>query len=312
LTNAVERFLGRSREEIYHIAKETLEGNLRGVLASLTPEEVNEDKVRFAQTLLEEAEHDMSRMGLVLDTLKIQNVTDEVNYLSSIGRIRGAKLNMEQAVAEASARADAAVQQSGNWAGSEVARIEADLKIAREETNKRIQNAKSQREAMIREAQGQVLAQVAQVKADIARQQARALQVKRQLEADVVQPALAMQKAAEEQARGAAATTLEQGRAQAASLHEIIAAFRGAGPNAREALTLQTMLPLLSDIAGSQRTLKIEKLTVLPTVGSAGSQLARSAIDAAEQLRAATGVDLASMAKRIGTAPTPGGRPPPR
>lgn len=114
LSNAVERFLGRTREEIYYIAKETLEGNLRGVLASLTPEEVNEDKQRFAQILLEEAEHDMSRMGLVLDTLKIQNVTDEVNYLSSIGRIRGASLNMEQAIAEAEARADAAVQQANN------------------------------------------------------------------------------------------------------------------------------------------------------------------------------------------------------
>ncbi|MEN9577958.1 MAG: hypothetical protein RJA70_967, partial [Pseudomonadota bacterium] len=76
LTNAVVRFLGRTREEIYHVAKETLEGNLRGVLASLTPQEVNEDKTAFAQKLLEEAEHDMNRMGLVLDTLKIQNVFD--------------------------------------------------------------------------------------------------------------------------------------------------------------------------------------------------------------------------------------------
>src|SRR6187455_1510234 len=137
LSNAVERFLGRTREEVYHIAKETLEGNLRGVLASLTPEEVNEDKMRFAHTLLEEAEHDMSRMGLVLDTLKVQNVTDEVNYLASIGRIRGASLNMEQATAEAEARADAAVQQATNWSKSEIAKTEADLQIARQETQKR-------------------------------------------------------------------------------------------------------------------------------------------------------------------------------
>src|SRR5205085_2135210 len=53
LNNAVERFLGRSQAEISRIAKETLEGNVRGVLAQLTPEEVNEDKTRFAQTLLE-------------------------------------------------------------------------------------------------------------------------------------------------------------------------------------------------------------------------------------------------------------------
>lgn len=81
LSNAVERFLGKSRSEIVEIARETLEGNVRGVLAQLTPEQVNQDKTAFADKLLEEAEHDMQRMGLVLDTLKIQNVTDDVNYL---------------------------------------------------------------------------------------------------------------------------------------------------------------------------------------------------------------------------------------
>src|SRR5262249_2000861 len=158
--------------------KETLEGNLRGVLAGLTPEEVNEDKQRFAQTLLEEGEHDMSRMGLVLDTLKIQNVTDEVNYLASIGRIRGAGLNQVQAIAEAEARADAAVQQAANWSAAESAKIEADLQIARQETARRIADASSKREATIQEAKGQVAALVAQSKAEIDRQKARALQEK--------------------------------------------------------------------------------------------------------------------------------------
>ena len=110
LNNAVERFLGKQLPEIMRIAKETLEGNLRGVLAQLTPEEVNQDKARFAHTLLEEAEHDLNRMGLVLDTLKIQNITDDVGYLNSIGRIQGAKVRMEAAIAEAKARADASEQ----------------------------------------------------------------------------------------------------------------------------------------------------------------------------------------------------------
>src|SRR5947199_3397090 len=89
MNNGIERFLGKSQKEIKQIAKETLEGNLRGVLAQLTPEQVNEDKTKFAQTLIEEAEHDMHRMGLALETLKIQNVSDDVGYLNSIGRIRG-------------------------------------------------------------------------------------------------------------------------------------------------------------------------------------------------------------------------------
>jgi flotillin len=300
LSNATERFLGRSREEIYHIAKETLEGNLRGVLASLTPEELNEDKQRFANTLLEEAEHDMSRMGLVLDTLKIQNVTDEVNYLASIGRIRSASLNMEQATAEAEARADAAVQQAMNWSKSEIAKTEADLQIANQETQKRIADAKSRREALIREERGAVAAIVAQARAEIERQKARAIQEKRRLEADVVQPALAQQRAAEEQARGEAASVIERGRAEAESLKRLIEAYRAGGAGARDVLALQNLLPLIDHVSGANLPLSIKKLSVLPPDGGAGSEFARKAIGAAEQIRAATGVDLGGVAKKFG------------
>ncbi len=299
LVNAVERFLGRTREEIYYIAKETLEGNLRGVLASLTPEEVNEDKMRFAHTLLDEAEHDMSRMGLVLDTLKIQNVTDEVNYLASIGRIRGASLNQEQAVAEAEARCDAQVQQAANWAASEVAKLSAELNIAREETAKRVADARSRREAMIQESRGQVIAQIAQAKAEIERQKARAPQEKRRLEADVVQPALARQRAAEEQARGEASNTIERGRAEAQALHDLVGAFRAGGAASRDVLALQNLLPMLSHVAGAHHSLNITKMSVLPGHAD-GSELARKAIGASEQIRAATGVDLAGVAKKLG------------
>ena len=299
LANSVERFLGRSREEIYYVAKETLEGNLRGVLASLTPEEVNEDKQRFAGTLVEEAEHDMSRMGLVLDTLKIQNVTDEVNYLASIGRIRGASLNQTQAIAEAEARADAQVQQASNWAASEVAKLDAELKIARQETAKRVADAKSRRQAMIEEAQGQVTAQIAQVRAEIERQKARALQEKRRLDADVVQPAVARQRAAEENARGQAASTVERGRAEAKALADLVDAYRRGGTGARDVLALQNLLPLLSHVAGAHHTLNIGKMSVLPAAGE-GSDIARKAIGASEQIRAATGVDLAGVAKKYG------------
>src|SRR5690606_2862729 len=56
LGNAIERFLGRGRGEIARVAKETLEGHLRGVLAKMTPEEVNEDRLKFAKSLTDEAE----------------------------------------------------------------------------------------------------------------------------------------------------------------------------------------------------------------------------------------------------------------
>ncbi len=311
LNNAAERFLGKSGQEIMRIAKETLEGNLRGVLAQLTPEQVNEDKTRFAQTLIEEAEHDMSRMGLVLDTLKIQNVSDDAGYLNSIGRIRGAGVRQNAAVAEASAQADTAVQKATNMMGAELAKIDADLEIARQQYAKRIADARTKRTAMIAESQGQVSAEIAKVRAEIERQKARVLQIQRKLDAEVVQPAEAQRKAAEEGARGAAARIVEQGRAQAGALHALIEQYKRGGANAREVLVVQKLLPLAQHIAGSHQKVIVRKLTVLPTKDHAeGEDFARKAISANEQLRAATGVDLGLVMRRLsGPQPPP---PPPK
>src|SRR5690606_38362800 len=90
--NAVERLLDLELTEVHRIAKDTLEGNLRGVLATLSPEEVNEDRLKFANELIEEADADLKRLGLQLDMLKIQNVTDRTGYLDSIGRAKNAEI----------------------------------------------------------------------------------------------------------------------------------------------------------------------------------------------------------------------------
>jgi flotillin len=308
MNNAIERFLGREPAEIARIAKETLEGNLRGVLAQLTPEQVNEDKTRFAQNLIEEAERDMHRMGLALDTLKIQNVSDDVGYLNSIGRIRGSSVRQGAAIAEAQAQADAAVQKATNTMSAIVAGIDADLEIQRQQYKKRIADATSKRAAMIAESEGQVLSAIAQVRAEIDRQRARALQVQRKLDAEVIQPAEADRKAAEERARGDAARIVEQGRAQASALKALVEQYKRAGDAAREVLVLQKLLPMIEAISGARTKLAVKRLTVLPVKsdgGAAGNgeDWARRAISTSEQLRAATGIDLAAVARRLGTAP---------
>jgi flotillin len=303
INNAIERFLGRPPPEIMRIAKETLEGNLRGVLAQLTPEQVNEDKTRFAQILIEEAEHDMHRMGLALDTLKIQNVSDDVGYLNSIGRIRGSTVRQSAASAEADAQADAAARKAETQMRGELARIDADLEIQRQQYAKRITDARSKREAVIAEAEGQVLAQIAQVRAEIERQRARVLQVQRKLDAEVIQPADAERRAAEERARGQAARIVEQGRAQAAALGAIVEQYKKAGETSREVLALQKLLPLVESISGATSKIAIKRVTVLPSSGGEKDDWARKAISTTEQLRAATGVDLAGIARRLGGPP---------
>src|SRR5215208_444842 len=57
--NAIERFLGKPKTEIARVVKETLEGHLRGVLATMTPEELNQDRLKFARQLESSAKSDL-------------------------------------------------------------------------------------------------------------------------------------------------------------------------------------------------------------------------------------------------------------
>lgn len=155
LGNALERFLDRDRKEVARIAKDTLEGNLRGVLSQLTPEQVNEDKIAFAEKLLEEAEADLARLGLVLDTLKIQNVFDDKGYLNSIGRKGSAELVQRSKIAEANARSQSVIQEAGNRQRARITELTSEMEIIRAQTEKRIADAVTRREALVAEEVGQ-------------------------------------------------------------------------------------------------------------------------------------------------------------
>lgn len=49
--NAIQQLLGKDRNEIARMVKETLEGHLRGVCATMTPEDINQDRLKFAKQL---------------------------------------------------------------------------------------------------------------------------------------------------------------------------------------------------------------------------------------------------------------------
>ncbi|TPV94320.1 MAG: flotillin family protein [Myxococcales bacterium FL481] len=302
LSNTLERFLGVSRERIMKIARETLEGNLRGVLSTLTPEEVNMDKEQFARQLAEEAEQDLHSLGLVVDTLKIQNVSDEVGYLSSIGRQRSAQIRRDAVVAEAASQAEAAERKWVNHRNGEVARIEAEMQIAIKSNVKRLADARTRRAARIAQEQADVQALVAQAKAEVAMQSARIEQTQLQLQADVLEPAEAARRQSQERAKGEAAQIIEQGRATAEALRELGRTYNEHGSTGREVLLMQKLLPLVRQISGSIGQLRVDRLAVLgagrPEDGG-GAGLAASLVDYAEQIKAATGVDVNQLLARL-------------
>ena len=179
--------------------------------------------------LTDEAERDLNRIGLVLDTLKIQNVSDDVGYLEAIGRMRSAQIRRNAQVAEAEAQAQAAGVKWENHMRGEVAKIEAQITIAREDNQRRVVDAQTKRAAMIAEQQATVQAAIAQANAEVQMQEARIEQVRHQLIADIVQPAEAEKQKQIARAKANAVKIVEQGKATANVLKDLSKAYRSGG-----------------------------------------------------------------------------------
>ncbi|MSQ10498.1 MAG: flotillin family protein [Dehalococcoidia bacterium] len=84
--SASERFLGMTRVQIHDIVNEALTGHLRSILGILTVEEINVDRQAFASKVAEESAVDLERMGVGIDVLTVQHISDDLGYLDSLGR----------------------------------------------------------------------------------------------------------------------------------------------------------------------------------------------------------------------------------
>ena len=294
--NAIERLLGKTRKEIELLAKQTLEGNLRGVLASLTPEQVNEDKIAFAKSLLDEAEDDLEKLGLVLDNLQIQNIADEVHYLNSIGRQQQAELLRDARIAEAKAQAESTIKDSENKKVTSLRQIARDLEIAKAQAEKRIRDAITKREALVAEVEAEVVAQLAKAEADVAVQTERIKQVEQQLQADIVAPAEAECKQAIAKAKGDAASIIEDGKAQAIGTKRLAKSWKEAGENSREIFLFQKLETLIKMMAASVPEVEVETITVVD--GNHNNQVT-SIASFLEQLRQTTGIDVTEIAHNL-------------
>ncbi len=245
----------------------------------------------------------------MLDNLQIQNISDDVGYLTSVGRVRGAAVRRDAAIGEVRARAAALVQKAQNTMAAEIAKIDADLQVARKENERRIVEAKTKREAVIAEVRGQVLAQVAEARAQLKAWDARIEQARRKLEADVVAPADARRQQAEAQAKGSASQIVAQGRAAAAAVTALAEAYKASGARGRDALLLQKLGPVFEQLTGTLKDIKVDRLVVLGAGGggAGAASVGASIIAANEQVRAATGVDLVAAARGRLAAPSSDG-----
>ncbi len=208
--NAIERFLEHDSAAMQEVAVRTLEGHLRVMVAGLTPEQVNEDRLRFADKVLEITRPDITKIGLQIDTFKILRVSDGVDYLDSLGRARLAEVLRDAVKAEAEGFGDADQREARAEERAEVAATTARTVV--EERGNGLRTVRARLDQQVRSAEERVdaVAEEARARAEKALQALRSELERLRLEADGVLPARAREQAEEWRCRGAAAATIEK------------------------------------------------------------------------------------------------------
>ena len=214
LQAAAERFLGMTHDQVQKVIFQTLEGHLRSILGTLTVEEVNSDRQSFAQKLTSEAAADLEKMGIGVDVLTIQEISDEEDYLNALGKRRTAEVKRDATIGEAEAHRDSKIKSAEAQREGERAKFQADAEIAQAQRDFLIRQAQYQAEietqkakagqaGPLSEATARQAVVAEEVKVDrtrtqemIAVQEQEVLRRQKELEATVIKPAEADRQAA--------------------------------------------------------------------------------------------------------------------
>jgi flotillin len=174
---AAERLLNLTPGHIEEMAKEIIFGQLRLTVASLTIEQINQDRERFLEAIRKNVSPELNKIGLYLINVNITDITDESGYIDSIGK---------KAAAEAlnQAKVDVAEQEKLGSIGESQATREREIRVAEnmaEASKGKKQTEADQRifikhqEAAAVGGENEAQASIARTNAELAVQQADAM-----------------------------------------------------------------------------------------------------------------------------------------
>ena len=168
MNNAAERLLRLPPREIEEMAKEIIFGQLRLTVASLTIEQINQDRESFLESIRKNVEPELNKIGLYLINVNITDITDESDYIESIGMkaaseaINRAKVDVAEqeklgAIGQAEANREKEIRVAENMAQSDKGRkqAEADRRVfvQQQEATATIGEAEADREKEIKVAE---------------------------------------------------------------------------------------------------------------------------------------------------------------
>jgi len=144
IRDAAQRFLG-NEDQIKSSTEEVLSGSLRALIGTLTVDQIMGDRAAVAQKVLEAAEEALTKQGLVIDTLQIQDVRDNQDYIANRGRPEAARVRQIAEISET--KANQAAQEQRIAADRVILDKDRELQLRRAEITKETDKAQAEASA---------------------------------------------------------------------------------------------------------------------------------------------------------------------
>jgi flotillin len=184
MTNAAERLLGLSIDNIQSIATDILFGQLRLVIATMEIEEINSDRDKFLVAVSQNVEAELRKIGLKLINVNVTDIRDESGYIEALGKEAAAKAIND-------AKKSVAEQNRYGEIGKAEADRDKDIRIAETQRDTRIKTAAANALAV----QGENTSKIDIANSDAARREKEAEAARIAVAAEKVQAAKALQEA---------------------------------------------------------------------------------------------------------------------
>ncbi len=154
---AAKNFLNKRPEAITLDLQDSLQGNMREIIGTLSLKEINTDRDSFSDQVMNKASRDMDKLGIEILSCNIQNVTDENGLIRDLGADNTSLIKKNAAIAKAQADCDVAIAQAEADKAANEARVAADTEIAQKNN-----------ELAIRQSELKISADTKQAEADAA------------------------------------------------------------------------------------------------------------------------------------------------
>ncbi len=144
--------LSRDLEGIRIVTKEVLEGNMREIIGQMKLKELVQNRDKFAEQVYASAMQDMGRMGLEIINITIQNFSDKNGVIEDLGVDNVTQIRKDASIARANSEKDVQIASAQAKELANQARIEAELKIAEQNTDLALRQAALKQKADTQQA----------------------------------------------------------------------------------------------------------------------------------------------------------------